>query len=121
MSTNKTLFLLYVCTALLFMQFSGIHIHVDLESSDETVTHNLNLYDIEDHVSAHDHQSSIDIDIFELSTSWSKIFQYFIVTVFLLLCFFLTGKHFFPPPLAQFKFTKRHYWRPILRAPPPLL
>jgi hypothetical protein len=121
MYPKKTLFLLYICSALLFMQMSGIHIHINLKSSGEPVTHNLNLFDLNDHNSAHDHESNIDVDIFELSTTWSKIFQFFIVTVFLMLALIRLGKYAWSPPSLPFNTRHKHFWRPVLRAPPTLL
>ena len=118
MVAKKVLVLVYICSALLFMQFSGIHIHVDLDSLDNAGAHHLNLYDLKDHVSHHD--ADIDLNIFELNTNWSKIFQYFVVTAFLLLSLFVNGKYFCPPPLLKRKPARKYFWRPVLRAPPKL-
>ena len=118
MVAKKILLLVYVCCALLFMQFSGIHIHIDLDSSDKASIHQLNLYDVKDHVS--DHDTDIDLDIFELNTNWSKVFQYFVVSAFLLLGVFAAGKYFWPPPLLKRKLARKYFWRPVLRAPPKL-
>lgn len=101
------------------MQLSGIHIHIDLEPTKE-ITRNLNLYDIGDHVSGHDHDTSIDINIFELNTSWSKVFLFFISTVALLISFYNIGRYLCPFTPSILRYDRNHFWRPILRAPPQL-
>ena len=119
MVAKKILVLVYICCALLFMQFSGIHIHVDPDSLDSASAHHLHVYDLKDHVANHD--ADIDLNIFELNTNWSKIFEYFVVTAFLLLSLSVSGRYFPPPPLFKRKPARKYFWRPVLRAPPVLL
>ena len=114
----KALFIvIYMCSALLFMQWSGLHLHVGMDEHANTlhVAH-IHGVDLDDH--GHDHDADVDVSLFELSASWVKQIQYFLtLTVALIICVTVSIV-VWPPPFRNPLFNKHSYWRPISRGPP---
>jgi hypothetical protein len=97
------------------MQWSGIHLHVNLHSQDAT-PHLSQMHGLEHQ--HNDHQHEVDVDLADISTNWFKLLQIFIVTALILLCLSLSYKTSRLPYFSQHLHNKQSYWRPILRAPP---
>lgn len=97
------------------MQWSGIHLHVNTHTQD--VAPHLCYLHCPDH-QHNDHHQDVDVELADISTSWFKLLQIFIVTAYLLLCLTLGYKTLRRITFLQHFYNKQSYWRPILRAPP---
>lgn len=107
--------LAFVCISLLFVQFSGLHQHVNTQGLDSGI-HATHVHVVDpDH---HDHAADVDVSFYELGVTWSKIMSFLVVLALTLL---ITGRatesisflynHLLHP-------CRRSRWRPPLRAPP---
>lgn len=113
MSSKSIIF--YIIGALLFMQWSGIHLHINIDSSD-AVPHLSQLHGLDQE---HDeHESDIDVSLADISTSWFKLVQFFIVSALILFGLPAKSQTLRPPPLLRHFNSKHSYRRPVLRAPP---
>ena len=103
------------CFCLLFLQLSGLHLHVDALGGDAGV-HGTHAY--QEISSDHDHSAEVDVELLEqLGISWSKLIP-LISQVILLLAALWIVRPLLSPPLKLGKARSRHHWRPPLRAPP---
>lgn len=107
--------ILYVIVTLLFMQWSGIHLHVNTHTHDAP-PHLSHLHSLDHQQDGH--KQDVDVDLADISTSWFKLLQFFMLSAFILLCLSLSEKSLRLPPFLQRFHSKQSYWRPILRAPP---
>lgn len=107
--------LVFVCAALLLIQFSGLHQHVGTQGvySD---THGTHMHDL--NAGAHDHDTNIDVGFFELSVPWSKLAPFLIVLMAVLFITSRTTQSVTFSHCQWLKPRKRSRWRPPLRAPP---
>lgn len=117
---QKSLFIVfYMSIALLFMQWSGLHLHIGADEHANTlhVAH-VHGVDLDDH--GHDHEADIDVSLFELSTNWFKQIQYFLLLTVALVIGVTVSFVVWSPPFINPIYHSRSYWRPILRGPPTL-
>lgn len=106
---------IYMCSALLFMQWTGTHLHVDIGSHD-FAPHASQLHGLDPHDD--DHGAEVDVQVFELSAGWFKLIQFFVFTVLLLLTAVIVGQAILAPKFQYSSYQRPSFWRPILRAPP---
>jgi hypothetical protein len=120
MSKKGVYFVIYMCSSLLFIQWSGMHMHSSANDLDNSLhTSYLHGFDTDHH--SHEvgyHENDVDIDLFEINHSWTKQIQFFILIAIVL----IANLNFFtfirPPPLSRISLYIFSYLRPILRAPP---
>jgi hypothetical protein len=103
------------CGALLSMQLSGLHMHVNPQgdSGDLHVSH---VHDAEP--DGHSHNADVDVSVFELGTTWSKILTFLLPIVVMLFGIVWVLQTVWSPPRVQLSLQRRSRWRPPLRAPP---
>jgi hypothetical protein len=115
MFVNKFNLVIYMCITLLFTQWSGLHIHIDMDSLDSS-SHISKLHGFD--VDEHDHGSEVDVELQELSSSVYKLIHLFVLVVFIIVAANLFAWSIIPPPSKLPFYRRLDYWRPILRAPP---
>lgn len=115
MCTRYQALIIYMCIALLSVQWSGLHLHVDMDAHDSS-SHISKLHGFD--ADKHDHESDVDVQLFDLSSSWYKLIQYFILATLILYAASLFSRVNLPPPSKHYCYNKYHFFRPILRAPP---
>jgi hypothetical protein len=115
MHTSCQSLIIYMCVALLSVQWSGLHLHVDLDAHDST-PHISNLHGFD--TDKHDHEADVDVQLFDLSSSWYKLIQFFILATLVLFVASIFTRANLPPPSKHYCYHRYHFLRPILRAPP---
>jgi len=115
--TSPTLFIIIPVIALLSMQLSGLHMHVNPEGVGGL--HGTHVHATEP--DGHEHEHDIDVSLFELVTGWGNPILFLSPLLFILLTFTQNGRTVWM--LVADTFQRRHHsrWRPPLRAPPPPL
>ena len=119
MMRKKVVYLvLYMCSSLLFMQWSGMHMHSSInEHASSLHTSYLHGFDTDHHSNDADHHDDVDINLFEVNHSWNKQIQFIIIAILLIanlnLVTFIRSPH--SNRISLYIFS---YLRPILRAPP---
>ncbi len=121
MSRKSVLVVIYMCLSLLFIQWSGLHFHVNM-GDEVNALHTTHVHGIgsHDHHNDHNHESDIDVSLFELGTNWFKQIQYAIVLTVALILAVTSVIVVWPPPFQSQFYSRFAYWRPILRGPPTL-
>jgi hypothetical protein len=113
MQRTTVLVLLLACAALVGMQLSGAHAHMDSHGFDGTVqsTH--------DHHHEDGHNGDIDVEVGDLGISAAK--AVFLLFAFSLALFLLPPIRGHVPPRYELRLPlrRRIRWRPPLRGPPP--
>jgi hypothetical protein len=113
MRTKILFIVVYMCSALLFMQWSGMHMHASMDGHDSAL-HESHLHGF----GADDHEADVDINLFEISTGWFKQIQFFLSLAILLIALVSFTIVIRPPPCISSPHYQQSYLRPILRAPP---
>ena len=101
--------------ALLSMQATGLHLHVNVHG-DAGGLHGSHLHYADP--DGHDHSDELDVSVSEPGATWSKIFPFLVLAVSLLAAVVWMVRTFFPPPVIIPSTRRRSRWRPPLRAPP---
>jgi hypothetical protein len=115
MRLRSMILLAAALSSMLFIQVGGLHQHVSLDDGAGGL-HGSHLHHV-DH-GDHDHESEVDVEIFDLGVAYSKT-MLFLVALFLtiLVCSRAVRATIFPRTNRLFQFRHAH-WRPPLRAPP---
>lgn len=104
---------LLLALGLLFTQVSGLHMHADDEGA--RALHGTHFHDAG--IERADHEGDTDVSLFELGSSWLKVFACLVAFAFVL--FDVVGSIERRVPIAVVAFCRdRVGWRPPLRAPP---
>lgn len=104
--------------ALLSMQLSGLHMHVNPQG-DSGELHGSHTHGHDPDPIGHDHSLDIDVPVLELGATWAKILTFLIPIVALLLSVVWVLQSIWSPPRIPQFLQRRSHWRPPLRAPPP--
>ena len=115
MRTKHLTLIIYICIALLTMQWSGLHLHVDMDAKDSS-PHISKFHGLA--TDGHDHEADAEVQLFELSASWYKLIQFFVLTTLVLFAANIFTRMNLPPPFRHYLYQRHHFWRPVLRAPP---
>ena len=115
MLENKSILITYMSIALLFVQLSGLHLHVGVDSLDSS-SHISKLHGLDD--DEHDHGIETEVDLFEVNSSTYKLVHLFLLAVFIIVAVNLATRLYIPPPSNRTLYRRLDFWRPILRAPP---
>jgi hypothetical protein len=112
--TPSLRFVVFLCSCLLAMQLSGLHLHTDLKGSGDLHGNHIHVVDPD----GHGHESDADVSFMELFRGWVKPILFlllFVVAYFSIV--FCAGRVWVPITKAFYLY---HYlrWRPPLRAPP---
>ncbi len=107
--------LTFVFVALLSMQAAGLHLHVNLQGGDGGL-HGAHVHHADP--DGHDHGADVDVSLFELGATWSKILTFLVSVVSLPLAVVWVLQAFVPPSVTTLSTHRRSRWRPPLRAPP---
>ena len=119
--TNVTI-LITICVSLLFIQFNGLHQHLDINDSDAAI-HGTHVHGVtpDSHgvsPDTHDHSEEVDASFFELGVGWSKIMPFLIMLVLSVLVISMTACSVIFSYCHFLSLRRRSRWRPPLRAPP---
>ena len=117
---QKTTFVaVYLCIAFLFVQWSGLHLHINIDGHSNAlhVSH-VHGIDLEDHGHGHDHNTDIDVSLFELSGNWFKQIQNVLIFTLTLILSVTTTILVWPPSFNNTLSQRHAYLRPVLRGPP---
>ncbi len=114
MRTRPTLFIVIPVIALLSMQLSGLHMHVNTDGSDGLHGTHVHATDPD----GHEHEHDIDVSLLELGASWGKLVLLLPPLLFILLTFAQSGRTVWILVEDTFQRRQRTRWRPPLRAPP---
>ena len=108
-----------MCFSLLFIQWSGMHIHSSVNDQDSALhTAYLHGFDADHHDNEAEHHDDVDINLFEINQSWNKKIQFAIIIVILLIAILNLVTFIRSSPLNRISLHISPYLRPILRAPP---
>ena len=117
-----SVFLLAV--SLLFLQISGLHLHVSAEAVEGVHGAHGGHYDSHmlggsvDDTEHSDHADESDVSLFELGGSSAKVLSFLILLVACLVAVMSPGRLVFAPRLRSLKPRPNFRWRPPLRGPP---
>ena len=117
MRKAPALLIAIMCLSLLFMQLSGLHLHVSAGNHSGAL-HGTHLHNADFDGHGRDHDADVDISPFEPGTASSKLIPFLIALVFVLLSVVWASKMVWPPLVEHITLRGRYYWRPPLRAPP---
>ncbi len=110
----------YMCLALLFLQWSGMHFHVSTEDyASELHIGHIHTLDLHDHDHDH-HASGFDVSLFELAANWLKQIQNIFTFTLVLILFVSSAIVVWSPPFKNILYQRHTYLRPVLRGPPAL-
>jgi hypothetical protein len=118
MRASPTWFIVIPVIALLSMQLSGLHMHVNPDGAGGL--HGTHVHEMVSagHGHDHDHEYDTDVSLFELGTSWGNLILFLLPLLFIFFTFVRSGR--IVCRLVADTFQRRHHsrWRPPLRAPP---
>jgi hypothetical protein len=115
MISARTSVIALFCLALLGIQLSGSHLHVNLQG-DSGGLHGSHVHD--SHSDGHDHSADVDVSVLELGTIWSKVITFLVPIAMMLLGIVWVIQTIWPAPRPRLSLLRRTRWRPPLRAPP---
>lgn len=104
-----------VFAGLLSTQATGLHLHANVHGEGGGL-HGAHLHHADP--DGHDHSGDVDVALFELGATWSKILTFLIPFVTLLPAIVWMVQGFPPPSVPILSTRRRSRWRPPLRAPP---
>ena len=116
MRASPTAFIVILVICLLSMQLSGLHMHVNSDGADGL--HGTHVHETDSDGHGHAHEQDTDVSLFELGTSWGKLFLFLPLFLFILLTFVQSGRIVWTLVADTFQHRRRLRWRPPLRAPP---
>lgn len=106
---------IFITIALLFLQWSGLHFHVDMKEQANPL-HVLHIHHID--ADSDDHDCGKDVSLLELAGGWFKQIHYVLFAAITLALFSIVAYFIRQPPPYHHHYHRQAYWRPILRAPP---
>ncbi|MEQ8206919.1 MAG: hypothetical protein RIA65_12135 [Woeseia sp.] len=119
MNRSAAALVLLACTALLALQFSGLHLHLHAlnggDASEENVAH---LHVAVPDLDEHEYDADVDVSLFELGSTAQKSMPFIVAIAAAILLLLWVYKVSWPVPVNSFRFMCRPRWRPLLRAPP---
>ncbi len=116
MRAIPTWFIVIPVMALLSMQLSGLHMHVNPDGAGGL--HGTHVHEMDSAKHGHDHVHDTDVSLFELGTSWGNLILFLPPLVFIMLTFAQGGRTVWMLIADTFQRRRRSRWRPPLRAPP---
>ena len=116
MRTSPTSFIVILGISLLSMQLSGLHMHVNPAGAGGL--HGTHVHETDADGHGHIHEHDTDVSLFELATSWGKLFLFLPSLLFILPIFVQSGRTVWTLLADTFQRRRRSRWRPPLRAPP---
>jgi hypothetical protein len=116
MRNSPTWFIVIPVIALLSMQLSGLHLHVNSDGAGGL--HGTHVHETDSDGHGHGHEHDTDVSLFELGTSWGNLVL-FLPPLFIMLTFVQSGRSVWMLIADTFQHRRhRSRWRPPLRAPP---
>ena len=98
------------------MQLSGLHMHVNPDGAGGL--HGTHVHEVDSGGHGHAHEHDTDVSLFELGTSWGKLFLFLPLLLCILLTFVQSGRIVWTLVADTFQHRRRLHWRPPLRGPP---
>lgn len=98
------------------MQLSGLHMHVNSDGAGGL--HGAHVHETDSDGHGHAHEDETDVSLFELGTSWGKLFLFLPLLLCILLTFVQSGRIVWTLVADTFQHRRRLHWRPPLRGPP---
>ncbi len=104
-----------ICVALLSVQLSGLHMHINLQG-DDGEPHTTHVH--ESDPDGDDHSDDIEVSVFELGSAWAKVMVFIMPVAVVLLGITWLVQAPWPFLVQRLTLKRSARWRPPLRAPP---
>ena len=115
MRNSPTWFIVIPVIALLSMQLSGLHLHINSDGAGGL--HGTHVHETDS--DGHGHEDDTDVSLFELGTSSGNLVLFLPPLLFIMLTFVQSGRTVWMLIADTFQHRRhRSRWRPPLRAPP---